>query len=99
MDRLVLIILALITAGAVMSLLLSRYVKRIWVWYIPSMVGVLVITYYTLKIQFETMEGFEEIGYVILSLMVIAIMIGNLLTNVVIHLRRRLTKKREEDEE
>ncbi|MPW24677.1 hypothetical protein GC105_02565 [Alkalibaculum sp. M08DMB] len=99
MDRVVITVLALIAAGVVMSLLLSRYVRKKWVWYIPSVIGVFVITYYSLKIQFENLDGHEELGYIILILMMIAVMIGNLLTNVLINLRRRTKKKKRFDEE
>jgi hypothetical protein len=94
MDRVVLTILALMTAGAVMSLLLSRFFRKKWVWYFPNVIGVLVIIFFSLKIQFENLEGFEELGYIIIIFMVAAVMIGNLLTNVLIVLRRKITKKK-----
>lgn len=94
MDRVVLTILALITAGIVMSLLLSRYVRKKWIWYVPSIIGVVVIIYFYLKIYFENPEGYEEIGYVILSLMAVAVIIGNFMTNILIQLRIRLRSNR-----
>lgn len=99
MDRVVLTLLVLITAGAVTSLLLSRFFRKKWVWYFPSMIGVIFITNYSFKIQFENLEGFEELGYIILIYMVGAIMVGNLLTNVLIIRRRKITKKRLGDDE
>lgn len=92
MDRVALTILALMSAGAVMSLLLSRFFRKKWVWYFPSVIGVLVITFFSLKIHFEYMEGFEELGFIIINFMVAAVMMGNLLTNVLIVLRRRKKK-------
>lgn len=89
MDRVALTILGLITTGAVMSLLLSKFFIKKWLWYFPSVIGVLVIIYFSLKIQFETLEGFEELGYIIIIFMVAAVMIGNLLTNVLIFLKRK----------
>lgn len=91
MDRVLLTILGLITAGVVMSLLLSRFFRKKWVWYLPSIIGVILIAYYSLKIQFQELEGFEELGYVILTYIVLAVMVGNLMTNVFI-LRRRKTR-------
>jgi hypothetical protein len=89
MDRVALTILALFAAGAVISLLLSRFVRMKWVWYFPSMIGVLVISFFSLKIQFENLEGFEELGYIIINFMVAVVMIGNLLTNALIVLRKK----------
>ncbi|WP_423189856.1 hypothetical protein ACO1PF_02890 [Alkalibacterium sp. f15] len=105
MDRVALLILVLMTGGAAISFLLSKFFNKKWVWYVPSMIGVLVITYVTFRIETENMEGFEELGYVILTLMVATFMIGNLLTNVIIYLRRRkkngmskeIQKKRHKD--
>lgn len=91
MDRVLLTILGLITAGVVMSLLLSRFFRKKWVWYLPSIIGVILIAYYSLKIQFQELQGFEELGYVILTYIVLAVMVGNLMTNVFI-LRRRKTR-------
>lgn len=89
MDRIVLTILALITGGVVLSLLLSRVFRKMWVWYIPSIIGVLFIAYYTFKIQSENMEGFVELGYVLIKLMIVAVMTGNIITNLLICRRRR----------
>jgi len=97
MDRIALTILALMIAGAVMSLLLSRVYKKKWVWYLPSVIGVIVVAFLSLKIQFENLEGFEELGYIMIMFMVIAVMIGNLLTNVLIVLRRRKKKRNGEE--
>ncbi|HEM3610778.1 TPA: hypothetical protein ACGOYJ_001407 [Streptococcus suis] len=89
MDRIVLTILALITGGVVLSLLLSRFFRKMWVWYIPSIIGVLFIAYYTFKIQSENMEGFVELGYFLIKLMIVAVMTGNIITNLLICRRRR----------
>ena len=99
MDRVALTILVLITAGAVTSLLLSRFFRKKWVWYFPSMIGVIFIINYSLKIQLENLEGFEELGYLIINFMVLAVMIGNVFTNVLIARRRKITKKKLEDDE
>lgn len=37
---------ALITAGSVMSLLLSKFFRKKGLWYLPCLIGVLVITCY-----------------------------------------------------
>lgn len=89
MDRVILIILALISAGAGISYLLASFFSRKWVWYIPSMVGVCIIAFLTYKIETVDMEGFEELGYVIMSLFAFVFILGNLMTNVLITLRRR----------
>lgn len=99
MDRVALTILVLITAGAVTSLLLSRFFRKKWVWYFPSMIGVIFIINYSLKIQFENLEGFVELEYIILIYMVAAVVVGNLLTNVLIVRRRKITKKKLGDDE
>lgn len=99
MDRVALIILGLMIAGAVMSLLLSRFFRKKWVWYFPSVIGVLVVTFFSLKIHFENLEGFEELGYIMIMLMVVAVMIGNLLTNVLIVLRRKKKRNSKENTE
>lgn len=94
MDRLILILLALMAVGAVMSLLLSKFFKRKWIWYSPSMIGTLFIVYYLLKIQFVEMEGFGELGYLIIIFMLIAIVTGNILTNLFIVMKRNKVKKK-----
>ena len=89
MDRVALVIFILIIAGAGMSLHLSTCFIKKWVWYVPSAIGVLIIAFFSLKIHFEKMEGFEELGYIVLIFMVVAFMAGNLLANVFIVFRRR----------
>ena len=89
MDIVALTILALIIGGVVMSLLLSRYARKIWVWYIPSMIGVVVISYYSLFIELNNLEGHVELGYIFLIFMIAAVMLGNILANIFVVLRRR----------
>lgn len=89
MDRVALISLLLFSGGAGISYLLSRFFSRKWVWYVPSLIGVLVIAYLTYRIETVNMEGFEELGYVLWSLMVIIFIAGNLLTNIIISLRKK----------
>lgn len=98
MDRVVLTTLALLAGGALLSLLLSRFSRRIWVWYIPSMIGMLFIAYYTMKIQSENMEGTVELGYVLLTLMIAAVMTGSILANLIIGRRRRISERSERTE-
>lgn len=89
MDRFVLVLLALAAVGALASFLLSKLFKRKWIWYFPSLIGVLVIIYYSWQIEFGKTEGFEALGYFLLMLMAIAIVVGNVIANIVITLRRK----------
>ena len=84
MDKVILLILTLFIGGVGMSLLLSRFFSRKWVWYIPSIIGLAIIAYVTLKIYSEKMEGHVELGYNIRMLMVATIMTGNLMTNFIL---------------
>jgi len=85
MDRLVMVLLVLAAVGALASFLLSRFFKRKWIWYFPSLIGVLIIIYYSLRIEFGKTEGFEALGYLLLSFMALAVVVGNV--QVGLHLK------------
>ena len=89
MDRVILILIVFIGVGAVMSYLLSRYFIRKVVWYLPSIIGVLIVIYFSLKIEFVKMEGFVELGYLLNNFMILAVVIGNIITNIIIAQRRK----------
>lgn len=88
MDRIVLMILALISGGVGMSIILSKFFNKKWVWYIPSMIMIIIISYFILKIYSEKMEGHVELGYNIRIMMMAAVMTGNLMTNFIISRKR-----------
>ena len=84
MDRILGTVLVLLALGAGTSLLLSTFFRKKWVWFLPSITGVILIIGYALKIQLETLEGFEELGYIISIYMITSIILGNLMTNFLI---------------
>jgi len=63
LDRIVLMLLALISGGVGMSIILSKFFMRRWVWYIPSIIIIIIISYLTMKLYSEKMEGYVELGY------------------------------------
>jgi hypothetical protein len=87
MDRVLVTFLALILGGVGMSLILSRFITKKWLWYVPSLIGIIIILYFAIKIEIETLEGFQELGYLVIILMLIAFTTGNLLTNVFVTIR------------
>lgn len=90
MDKVIIMISALFSAGLVMSLVLSKVFTKKWVGYIPSMMGIIVIMYSILKIYAEEMEGHVELGYNIRIYMVSIVIAGNLLTNYLIIRKERV---------
>ena len=89
LDRIILMMAALISGGVGMSIILTKFFIKKWVWYIPSIIMLLVISYILLKIYSEKMEGYVELGYNIRILMMAAVMSGNLMTNLIISHKRR----------
>ncbi len=81
MDRIILIIIVLLAAGMMSSQIISRLFNKKWVRYLPSVIGVVIIAYITVKISSEQMDGFVELGYNIRSLMVLTFIAGNLGAN------------------
>lgn len=93
MDRFVLVLLALAAVGALASFLLSKLFKRKWIWFFPSLIGVIIFIYYFWQLEYGKTEGFQALGYFLLMLMAIAVVVGNVIANIVIALRRKKQKE------
>lgn len=98
MDRFVGLMLGLMAVGVVSSILLAKFIKIKWIWYIPSAISGGVVAYLSYKIKFGNLEGFIELGNILMIFMLLAFMIGNIITNIVVHFRRKSKNKVKEIE-
>ncbi len=89
MDRLVWLMMGILIGGVVVSILLTKFINIKWIWYIPSFISMIFIIYLAYEIKFGQLEGFNDLGYFLMILMLVAFIMGNILTNVIIHFRRK----------
>lgn len=77
MERFILILLALLSFGMLISYLTSRFTSNIFLRLWPSIFGLLVMFYLYLKVRFTPMDGFSDLGYFMMGLMAFIIVFGN----------------------
>lgn len=100
--RIILILLVLTLAGMGVSLFVTRFMKNKYAWNIPSIGGIVLITYLGHKIKYGNLEGFADLAYFLLIIMTIAFIIGNSFSNLIIYKKIKSKKpaiKVEEKEE
>lgn len=87
--RLIFFLLLFIIGGAVYSLLVSYFTRSSILRYLPTFILLVVSFYLMYQIYFVELEGFLDLGYLILVFMAVAFILGNVLTNLIINQYRK----------
>lgn len=87
--RLILIIGAFFMAGSIYSIVTSLFTRNAYIRHIPSFLGAAVIIYYIYQLMTTTPEGFRDIAYILSVIMIGFVIFGNVITNIIVNMRRR----------
>lgn len=87
--RLILILLMLISGGAVYSFVIAYFSKNRILRFLPSIAGVFIIPYLLYRMYYGNLEGFLPLAYLLFIFMITAIIFGNVLAGVIISYRNR----------
>lgn len=87
--RLFLYLLLFLAGGAAYSMLLSYFTKNWVLRYLPSLISLLLIPYLVYNMYFGNLEGFLPLAYFIFALTVFAVMVGNVLANLLFDRRQK----------
>jgi len=87
--RLIFFLLLFFIGGGLYSLLISYFTKRRILRYLPTYVLLGVSFYLLYLIYFKELEGFLDLGYLILVFVSVAFILGNVFSNLAINLYRK----------
>ncbi len=87
--RLILFLLLFLMGGVIYSLLISYFTKSRILRYLPTLILLILSFYFLYLIYFTELEGFLDLGYLLIVFMATAFIFGNVLTNLIINLYRR----------
>ena len=87
--RLIFFLLLFLIGGAVYSLLISYFTKSRILRYLPTFILLAVSVYLLYQIYYVELDGFLDLGYLMLIFIAVAFIIGNVLSNFFINLYRK----------
>lgn len=91
--RLIFILLLFLLGGAVYSLLISYFTKSRILRYLPTFILLAVSFYLLYLIYFTELEGFLDLGYLMIVFIATAFIFGNIFTNLIINFYRNRKSK------
>lgn len=91
--RLIFILLLFLLGGAVYSLLISYFTKSRILRYLPTFILLVVSFYLLYLIYFTELEGFLDLGYLMIVFIATAFIFGNISTNLIINFYRNKKSK------
>lgn len=87
--RLIGLMLLFITGGALYSLIMSYFTRNPILRFLPSIGGTILVPYLIYQMYFGDLEGFMPLAYLLFIFMILAVVMGNAVTNIVINIMRR----------
>ena len=87
--RLILFLLLFLMGGVIYSLLISYFTKSRILRYLPTLILLILSFYFLYLIYFTELEGFLDLGYLLIVFMATAFIFGNVLANLVINVYRK----------
>lgn len=87
--RLIFFLLLFLIGGAVYSLIISNFSKSRILRYLPTFILLVVSFYLLYLIYFQELEGFLDLGYLMLVFVATAFIFGNVFSNLMINLYRK----------
>lgn len=84
--RFLVLVFLLVVVGVGTPFVLSRFTKKKTLWYVPSILGLISMTYLNYQIRYGNLESTESLAYFVMAMMISLAVIGNVLANLVLHI-------------